>query len=86
MRSFRALFKKDVRLLVSGKFFLMSLGFLVLYTLYINFGYIRFMNARLYNVYLYDPAGTQTTVSELVQHVSSMEELNAAYCFRIRTA
>lgn len=76
MRSFRSLLKKDSRLLVSGKFFLMSLGFLVLYTLYVNFGYIKFMNAQLYNVYLYDPAGTQTTVSELVQHVSSIEELN----------
>lgn len=76
MRSFRALLKKDIRLLVSGKFFIMSLGFLVLYTLYVNFGYIKFMNAHLYNVYLYDPAGTQTTVSELVQHISSIEELN----------
>ena len=75
-KSFYSLFKKDLRMMVSGKFFLMSLGFLVLYTLYVNFGYIRFMNASLYSVYLYDPAGTQTTVSTLVQQVSSKEALD----------
>lgn len=75
-KSFCSLLKKDCRMLVSGKFFLMSLGFLVLYTLYVNFGYIKFMNVGLYNVYLYDPAGTQTTVSTLVQRVSSKEALD----------
>ncbi|MCI9213105.1 MAG: ABC transporter permease, partial [Ruminococcus sp.] len=76
-KSLCSLFKKDCRMMVSGKFFLMSLGFLVLYTLYVNFGYIKFMDASLYNVYLYDPAGTQTTVSTLVQQVSSKEALDA---------
>lgn len=73
---FFSLFKKDYRMMVSGKFFLMSLGFLVLYTLYVNFGYIKFMDAQLYNVYLYDPAGTQTTVSSQIQRVSSKEALD----------
>ena len=63
--------------MVSGKFFPMSLGFLVLYTLYVNFGYIKFMDASLYNVYLYDPADTQAAVSDLVQRVSSKDELDA---------
>lgn len=76
-KSLCSLFKKDCRMMVSGKFFLMSLGFLVLYTLYVNFGYVKFMDAQLYNVYLYDPAGTQTTVSSLVQRVSSKEALDA---------
>lgn len=76
-KSLCALLKKDCRMMVSGKFFLMSLGFLVLYTLYVNFGYIRFMDASLYNVYLYDPAGTQATVSPLIQRVSSKEALDA---------
>lgn len=76
MRGFSALLKKDIRLLISGKFFMMSLGFLALYTLYVNFGYIKFMDAPLYNVYLYDPAGTQTTVSERVKRVSSGGELD----------
>ncbi len=76
-KSLCPLLKKDCRMMVSGKFFLMSLGFLVLYTLYVNFGYIKFMNASLYNVYLYDPEGTQTTVSTLVRQVSSKEALDA---------
>lgn len=78
MKNFGALFKKDIRLMVSGKFFLMSLGFLILYTLYVNLGYVRFMDTQLYNVYLYDPAGTQTTVSPLVRLASSREEFEAA--------
>ncbi len=76
-KSFCALFKKDCRMLVSGKFFLMALGFLVLYTAYVNLGYIRFMQMPPYNVYLYDPTGIQTEKSPLVQIVSSMEDMDA---------
>ena len=65
-------------MLVSGKFFLMAIGFLVLYTAYVNLGYIRFMQMPPYNVYLYDPTGTQTEKSPLVQTVSSMEDMDAA--------
>ena len=77
-KGFCALFKKDCRMLVSGKFFLMALGFLVLYTAYVNLGYIRFMQMPPYNVYLYDPAGTQAEKSSLVQAVPSMEAMDAA--------
>ncbi|MFR9216031.1 MAG: ABC transporter permease [Ruthenibacterium sp.] len=77
-KSFCSLFKKDCRMMVSGKFFLVALGSFVLYTLFINFGYIKFMDAQPYNVYLYDPAGTQPEVSTLVLPVSSLEELDAA--------
>ena len=63
-------------MLVSGKFFLMAIGFLVLYTAYVNLGYIRFMQMPLYNVYLYDPAGTQTEKSPLVQTVSSLKAMD----------
>ena len=77
-KGFCALFKKDCRMLVSGKFFLMAIGFLVLYTAYVNLGYIRFMQMEPYNVYLYDPAETQAEKSPLVQTVSSMEAMNAA--------
>ena len=76
-KGFCALFKKDCRMLVSGKFFLMALGFLVLYTAYVNLGYIRFMQMPPYNVYLYDPTGIQTEKSPLVQIVSSMEAMDA---------
>lgn len=65
-------------MLVSGKFFLMAVGFLVLYTAYVNLGYIRFMQMPPYNVYLYDPTGTQTNKSPLVQIVSSMEDMDTA--------
>ncbi len=76
-KGFCALFKKDCRMLMSGKFFLMAIGFLILYTAYVNLGYIRFMQMPPYNVYLYDPAGTQAEKSPLVQTVSSMEDMNA---------
>jgi len=77
-KGFCALFKKDCRMLVSGKFFLTAIGFLVLYTAYVNLGYIRFMQIPPYNVYPYDPAGTQTEKSPLVKTVSSMEDMDAA--------
>ena len=35
-KGFCALFKKDCRMLMSGKFFLMAIGFLILYTAYVN--------------------------------------------------
>ena len=77
-KDFCALFKKDCRMLASGKFFLMAIGFLALYTAYVNLGYIRFMQMEPYNVYLYDPAGTQASRSSLVQTVPSMEAMDAA--------
>ena len=76
-RSFCALVRKDCRMLASGKFFWMAAGFLVLYTAYVNLGYIRFMQMPPYNVYLYDPTGIQTKKSPLVQIVSSMEAMDA---------
>lgn len=76
--NFRSLFKKDCQMMIAGKFFLVAFGSLIIYTLFINFGYVRYMNAELYNVYLYDPQGTQQEVSELIHPVASLEELNAA--------
>ncbi len=77
-KCFCALFKKDCRMLASGKFFLMTIGFLSLYTAYVNFGYLRFMQMEPYNVYLYDPAGTQTEKSSRIQTVPSMEAIDTA--------
>ena len=70
-----SLVKKDCRMMVSGKFFLVAFGSFLIYTLFINFGYLNLMEAEIYNVYLYDPSGTQTDVSPLVYSVSSPEEL-----------
>lgn len=65
--------------MASGKFFLVALGSLLLYTLFIHFGYLNFMgdNANIYPVYLYDPEGTYTQASTLVHSVASRKELDA---------
>ena len=77
LKNFCALLKKDCQIMIAGKFFLIAFGSLIIYTLFINFGYVRYMNAELYNVYLYDPQGTQQGISELIYPVDSLEELNA---------
>ena len=77
-KNFCSLFKKDCQIMLDGKFFLVAFGSLIIYTLFINFGYINFMNAELYNVYLFDPQGTQQEISELIYPVTSLEELNMA--------
>lgn len=77
-KNFCSLFKKDCQMMIAGKFFLLAFGSFLLYTLFINFGYIKFMNAELYHVYLYDPQGTQTQVSDLIYPVTSLEELEQA--------
>ena len=76
--NFCSLFKKDCQMMLSGKFFLVALGSLIIYTLFINFGYVNFMNTELYNVYLFAPQGTQQGISELIYPVASSEELNVA--------
>ena len=43
-KSLYSLFKKDCRMMVSGKFFFLALGSLLLYTLFIHFGYLKFMD------------------------------------------
>ena len=66
MKNFYSLFKKDCQMMIAGKFIFVAFGSLLIYTLFINFGYVHYMNAKLYNVYLYDPQGTQQEVSELI--------------------
>jgi len=77
-KNFCSLFKKDCQMMIAGKFFLLALGSLFLYTLFINFGYVKFMTAELYHVYLYDPQGTQQQVSEFIRPVTSLDELDEA--------
>ena len=76
-KSLYSVFKKDCRMMASGKFFFVALGSLVFYTVFINFGYLNFMHMEMYNVYLYDPAGTQAQVSNLIHAVDSLEEMDA---------
>ncbi len=75
-KSLRSLLQKDFRMMRSGKFFAVALGSLLLYTLFIHFAYVRFMDMEIYQVYLYDPAGTQRNVSPLVHPVASLEEMD----------
>lgn len=75
LRHFCFLFKKDCRVMADGKFFLIAFGSLLLYTVFIHFGYINFMNDELYHVYLYDPQRTQREASERIYAVASLEEL-----------
>ena len=77
-KNFCALFQKDCQMMLAGKFFVVAFGSLLIYTLFIHFGYIHFMNAELYKVYLYDPQGTQQEVSERITPVTSLEEFHAA--------
>ncbi len=72
-----ALLKKDFQMMTAGKFFLIAIGSLLLYTLFIHFGYLNFMKMEIYQVYLYDPQGTQTQASSLIYPVESLEELDA---------
>lgn len=71
------LLKKDGRLMLSGKFFLLALGSLVLYSVYIHFVYVN-VNQEIYPVYLYDPKGKQAISTEYVTRVDTRERLKAA--------
>lgn len=79
-KSLFSLFKKDCRMMLSGKFFFVVLVSLILYTLFIHFGYLNFMedNANIYNVYLYDPAEMYTQISPRIHSVTSLNELEKA--------
>lgn len=72
--SFLSLIKKDFRMMLSGRFFLLALGSLILYSCYINFVYVK-TDQDIYPVYLFDPGGKQRNPSAEVILVSSKEEL-----------
>lgn len=74
---FSHLLKKDFRLMVSGKFFLLALLSLFLYSCYINFVYVD-LDQKIYPVYLYDPQDKLPVSSEYVVKLDSREALEAA--------
>lgn len=74
---FFGLLKKDFRLMLSSKFFLLALGSLVLYSCYINFVYVK-LDQGIYPVYFYDPQDTKFVTSEYIARVESREALEAA--------
>ena len=72
-----SLIKKDLQMMISGKFFLLAIGSLLLYTLFINLGYINFMKAPGYGIYLYVPKEESfpEQVSEKAVVVQSKQEI-----------
>ncbi|NMS89585.1 ABC transporter permease [Clostridioides difficile] len=76
---FFTLIKKDFWMMIYGKFFVLTLASLILYSCYINFGYVKFMDEDSYhnNVYLYNPENTSMDVSPLIHKVSSIYELKS---------
>lgn len=71
---FAALLYKDLRLMLSGHFFLLALGSLVLYTCYIQFFYVK-TDQKIFPVYLYAPEGTEEGIAAEMLPVSGMEEM-----------
>ena len=76
-RGFSHLLKKDFRLMVSGKFFLLALLSLFLYSCYINFVFVN-LDQEMYPVYLYDPQDKLPVNREYVTKLDSREALEAA--------
>ncbi len=74
---FFGLLKKDFRLMLSSKFFLLALSSLALYSGYINFVYVK-LDQEIYPVYLYDPQNIQPVTSEYITKVENREALEAA--------
>lgn len=71
--SFLSLLKKDFRMMLSSKFFLLALGSLVLYSCYINLVYVH-TDQDIYPVYLFDPMGKYRPSSDVME-VKTIEEL-----------
>lgn len=89
--SFFTLVKKDFRLILAARFFLLAAGSLVLYSCYINFVYVN-LDEEIFPVYCYDPAGKGSSAPDAdvctamlpdstlppVLYVNTIEELTAA--------
>lgn len=60
--SFFALVKKDFRLMLSARFFLLAAGSLLLYSCYINLVYVN-LDDEMFPVYCYDPGHVQSDPS-----------------------
>ena len=76
-RGFSHLLKKDFKLMLSSKFFLLALLSLILYSCYINFVYVN-LDQEMHQVYLYDPQSKVDVHSEYLTKVDSREALETA--------
>lgn len=76
-KGFSYLLKKDFKLMLSGKFFLLAAGSLLLYSCYINLVYAN-LDQKIYPIYLFDPYEKQAAVSEYITRVDTREDLETA--------
>ena len=74
MHGFFDLLKKDLKMMLSGKFFLLAVMSLILYSCYINFIYVN-LEQENFRVYLYDPQNISAQTSEYLTTVNSRLEL-----------
>lgn len=75
-KGFFSLLKKDFKLMLSSKFFLLAALSLILYSCYINFIYVS-LDQDIYPVYLYDPFHAASVASSEIINVDSIEQLQA---------
>lgn len=67
---FTANLKKDLKMMISGKFFLLVLGSLIIYSLYISLIYVN-QDMEELTIYLYDPLNTAERESENIIRVDT---------------
>lgn len=72
--AFLSLLKKDLKQMLSGRFPLLAIGSLILYSCYINFVYVD-LDQDIFPVYLYDPLYTQGRGSSEIIRVDDTFEL-----------
>ncbi len=77
MNGFSYLLKKDLKMMLSGKFFLLAFLSLVLYSAYINLVYVRLEQGR-YPVYVCDPNSRAAANLAYISKAESRRELEKA--------
>lgn len=76
-KGFLQLLRKDMKMMLSGRFFLLAFLSLVLYSCYINFVYVN-IEQENYHVYLYDPQNSFSGESEYLTEVNDRKEMEEA--------
>ncbi len=76
-KEFFQLLRKDMKMMLSGKFFLLAFLSLLLYSCYINFIYVN-IEQESYQVYLYDPQNLFSGQSEYLRKVNDRKEMEEA--------
>lgn len=73
-KQFSALIKKDIRFIMQSKFYLIMIGSLVVYSLYINFVYVK-IDTDNYPVYVYSKTSEQLELnSDKIKNIDDEQE------------